>query len=52
MKNRSYTSLEFKRVDNSLSIQSENFAGIGTREITSDGVLAIENLYKNTFNSK
>lgn len=45
----SYSSMSFIKIDEDLKICSENFAGIGTREITIDGVKAIYNLLDNTF---
>ena len=47
----SYISLEFKECSIP-NITSENFAGIGTREIKPNGIKAIEDLYKNTFKIK
>jgi hypothetical protein len=46
----SYTSLKFIEVTKPLKISYENFAGIGTREIKPNGINAIEDLYKRTFN--
>ena len=46
----SYTSLKFIEVKENLKINFENFAGIGTREIKPNGIKAIEDLYKRTFN--
>jgi len=46
----SYTSLKFIEVKQILKINFENFAGIGTREIKPNGIKAIEDLYKRTFN--
>ena len=46
----SYTSLKFIEVKEILKINFENFAGIGTREIKPNGINAIEDLYKRTFN--
>jgi hypothetical protein len=46
----SYTSLKFIEFKEDIKINFENFAGIGTREIKPNGVKAIEDLYKNTFN--
>jgi len=48
----SYTSLKFIEVDKDLKINFENFAGIGTRDIKPNGIKAIEDLYKTTFNIK
>ena len=47
----SYISLEFKEcyIPN---ITSENFAGVGTREINDKGIKAIEDVYNNTFKVK
>jgi len=46
----SYTSLSFIEVTKPLKISYENFAGIGTREIKPNGIKAIEEIYKLTFN--
>ena len=46
----SYTSLKFIEVKKTLKISYENFAGIGTREIKPNGIRAIEEIYKLTFN--
>lgn len=46
----SYTTLKFIEIKEDIKINFENFAGIGTREIKPNGVKAIEDLYKNTFN--
>ena len=46
----SYTSLKFIEVAKPLKISYENFAGIGTREIKPNGIKAIEEIYKLTFN--
>jgi hypothetical protein len=46
----SYTSLSFRELKGTPVITSENFAGIGTREIKPNGILAIEEVYKLTFN--
>lgn len=48
----SYTSLKFELCDTLPTISSENFAGVGTREIKPNGIKAIEDLYKRTFNQK
>lgn len=45
----SYNSLRFIELKESPKITEENFAGIGTREITSDGVRAIIGVFKATF---
>jgi hypothetical protein len=45
----SYTSLSFRELKGTPVITSENFAGIGTREIKPNGILAIEEVYKLTF---
>ena len=45
----SYISLRFIEVKEEIKINSENFAGIGTREINSNGIKAIEDLYLKTF---
>jgi hypothetical protein len=46
----SYTSLKFIEVTKPMKISYENFAGIGTREIKPNGIKAIEEIYKLTFN--
>jgi len=46
----SYTSLKFIEVTKPMKISYENFAGIGTREIKPNGIRAIEEIYKLTFN--
>jgi len=46
----SHTSLRFIEVTKPLKISYENFAGIGTREIKPNGIKAIEEVYKITFN--
>ena len=46
----SYTSLKFIEVTKPLKISYENFAGIGTRDIKPNGIKAIEEIYKLTFN--
>lgn len=45
----SYTSLSFIETKD-LQISFENFAGIGTREISSNGIEAIKEIYKLTYN--
>lgn len=45
----SYTSFKFIELKKIPIITTENFAGIGTREIKKNGIEAIENLYKETF---
>ena len=46
----SYTSLSFRELKGTPVITTENFAGIGTREIKPNGILAIEEVYNLTFN--
>lgn len=46
----SHTSLRFIEITKPLKISYENFAGIGTREIKPNGIKAIEEVYKLTFN--
>jgi hypothetical protein len=48
----SYTSLKFELCDIPPVISCPNFAGVGTRDIKDNGIKAIENLYKRTFNQK
>lgn len=45
----SYSSMSFIQLSEIPIIKTQNFAGIGTREITSDGLKAIEDVYKKTF---
>jgi len=45
----SYTSMSFIELSETPKITEQDFAGIGTREIQSNGIQAIINLYKNTF---
>lgn len=45
----SFTSLRFIELKESPVITCENFAGIGTREIKNNGINAIKELYKKTF---
>lgn len=45
----SYTSMLFIELKEVPVIGSQDFAGIGTREITKDGIKAIEDVYLNTF---
>jgi hypothetical protein len=45
----SYSSMSFIKLDETPKIKTQNFAGIGTREITIDGIEAIKDVYKKTF---
>lgn len=45
----SYSSLKFVPYDGVPKISFQNFAGIGTREIQPNGILAIKNVYEKTF---
>jgi hypothetical protein len=45
----SYISLSFVELLESPSISYQNFAGVGTREIKPNGILAIKKLYEKTF---
>lgn len=45
----SYISLSFVELLESPSISYQNFAGVGTREIKPNGILAIRKLYEKTF---
>ena len=47
----SYSTMSFLELKETPRIQTQNFAGIGTREITTDGIKAIEEVYKITFNT-
>ena len=46
----SYSTLQFVEMKDVPSITSQNFAGIGTREIQPNGVKAISDVYEKTFN--
>lgn len=46
----SYTSFKFIELTEPLKISYENFAGVGTREIKPNGINAIKEVYKLTFN--
>ena len=46
----SYTSLKFVEMKKEVMITSQNFAGIGTREIKPNAIKAIKDVYKKTFN--
>lgn len=46
----SYSSISFVKMENTPIIKSQNFAGIGTREITINGINAIRDVYEKTFN--
>lgn len=46
----SYSSLSFVPYDDIPEITFQNFAGIGTRQITPNGVQAIRSVYEKTFN--
>lgn len=45
----SYSTMSFLELKDTPKITTQNFAGVGTREITSDGIKAIENVYSKTF---
>jgi hypothetical protein len=45
----SYTSMSFIELKEVPLIKSQNFAGIGTREINEDGINAIKEVYRKTF---
>lgn len=47
----SYTSMSFIELKETPIIETENFAGIGTRQITDDGIKAIREVYSKTFNT-
>lgn len=47
----SYSSLSFVPYDDVPQITFQNFAGIGTRQITPNGIQAIRNVYEKTFNN-
>jgi hypothetical protein len=46
----SYSTMSFLELKDTPKIETQNFAGVGTREITSDGIKAIEDVYLKTFN--
>ena len=46
----SYSSFGFVSYDETPEITFQNFAGIGTRQITPNGIQAIRNVYEKTFN--
>lgn len=46
----SHTTMSFIDLKETPRIGTQNFAGIGTREITTDGIKAIEDVYLKTFN--
>lgn len=48
----SYNSMSFIMLKETPIIQTQNFAGVGTRNILPNGIEAIENIYKNTFKNK
>ena len=45
----SYSTMSFIELKETPKIRTHNFAGIGTREITADGIKAIEEVYQKTF---
>jgi hypothetical protein len=45
----SYSTMTFIKIENTPTIKSQNFAGIGTREINIDGIDAIKSVYSKTF---
>jgi len=47
----SYSSLNFVKLDDTPFISDQNFAGVGTREILPNGIMAIRNVYEKTFNT-
>ena len=46
----SYSTYSFLEMNDVPKITSQNFAGIGTREIKPNGVSAIRDVYNKTFN--
>lgn len=48
----SYSTLRFVEMKEVPTIDVQNFAGIGTREIQPNGIQAIKDVYKKTFNIK
>lgn len=47
----SYSTMSFIELKETPRIRTQNFAGIGTREITADGIKAIEDVYTATLNT-
>jgi hypothetical protein len=45
----SYSSMSFIELKETPMIKTQNFAGIGTRQITEDGITSIKNVYSKTF---
>jgi hypothetical protein len=45
----SYSTMSFIELVDSPKIRTQNFAGVGTRELTSEGIKAIEEVYSKTF---
>jgi len=45
----SYNSMRFVEIEETPKITSENFAGIGTRDINESGIKAINDVYEKTF---
>jgi hypothetical protein len=45
----SYSTMSFIKLEGSPIIKTQDFAGIGTREITEEGINAIKDVYTNTF---
>lgn len=45
----SYSTMSFIELKETPKIKTQNFAGVGTREITTDGIKAIEEVYHKTF---
>ena len=45
----SYSTMSFIELKETPKIKTQNFAGVGTREITADGIKAIEEVYQKTF---
>lgn len=45
----SYSTMSFIELKETPKIKTQNFAGVGTREITPDGIKAIEEVYQKTF---
>jgi hypothetical protein len=45
----SYSTMTFIKLDETPIIKTQDFAGIGTREITEDGISAIKDVYSKTF---
>lgn len=48
----SHTAMKFIEYKEEIKIEVQNFAGIGTRDISPNGIQAIRDIYNNTFKNK